>query len=151
MHEIVEIRRYHPSDLDAIIDAWQAASVVAHPFLSREFIEAERSRIAELYMPNAETWVCVADGQVRGFVALLDDEVGALFVHPDHHGKGLGRQLMDKAVSLRGRLVLDVFRDNHIGRTFYDRYGFRACYEHRHEETGHIFVRMNYDPETSNP
>jgi len=139
------IRPYHPDDTDAIVDVWYAASRLAHPFLTPEFMEAERRRIRELYLPNAETWVCVLDGDVRAFIALLGDEVGGLFAHPDYHKRGLGRALMDKAAGLRDRLFLDVFKENHIGRAFYESYGFRYRDEHVHEETGHLLVRMEYD------
>lgn len=140
----MEIRRYRPGDLDAVLDIWYEASLLAHPFLTQEFLESERRNIREIYMPEAETWVCVTEGRVRAFIALLGNEVGAIFAHPDHHGRGLGRALMDKAVDLRSELHLDVFKENAIGRAFYDRYGFHPRHEHVHEETGHTLIRMEY-------
>jgi GNAT superfamily N-acetyltransferase len=43
-------------------------------------------------------WVCEIDGKIAGFaiVDLLDQNVWALFVHPDHEGKGIGRKLHDE-------------------------------------------------------
>ena len=42
-------------------------------------------------------WVCVNDGNILGFaiVDLVDHNVWALFVHPDHDKKGIGRKLHD--------------------------------------------------------
>ncbi len=51
---------------------------------------------------------------------------------------------MDKAVALRGNLFLDVFKENSIGRAFYDRYGFRTTREHFHEQTGNALLRMEF-------
>ena len=42
-------------------------------------------------------WVCEIDGKVVGFsiVDIIDKNVWALFVHPDHDKKGIGRELHD--------------------------------------------------------
>lgn len=39
------IRKYKASDRDALLEVWQDASALAHPFLSKDFMaEAERIR-----------------------------------------------------------------------------------------------------------
>ena len=65
------IRPYNDQDLDDLLAAWAAASEVAHPFLSPEFLASERDNIPNLYLPNAETWVYEADGRVVAFIALI--------------------------------------------------------------------------------
>jgi putative acetyltransferase len=138
------IRPYCDKDLDQLLSAWAAASALAHPFLSAEFVNQERENIPNLYLPNSETWICERGGRVDGFVALLGNEVGALFVHPDHHRQGIGRGLMDKAAELRGDLEVEVFAANEIGRAFYDRYGFRFLDRTRHEPTGQDLLRLRF-------
>lgn len=136
------IRQFKESDTESIIDVWFRASQLATPFLSGEFLTEERQNIRDLWLPSAETWVYEDEGQVTGFLSLIGNEVGAIFVHPECQGKGVGRKLMDHAVSLRGGLFLDVFRDNQTGRRFYERYGFKFEREHMHEQSGHVQVRM---------
>lgn len=136
------IRAYRDSDLDELLEAWYRASLVAHPFLSADFLEQERENISAIYLPAAETYVYEKDGRVVGFIALVGDEVGGIFVDPALHGQGVGRALMDHARGLRTRLELDVFKDNAIGRRFYDRYGFRLVEEHQHEGTGQWLLRL---------
>ena len=136
------IREYENKDLTELLDAWYSASKVAHPFLSEEFFEQERKNIASIHLPNAETWVYELDGAVVGFIALIGNEVGAIFLDPKYHGKGIGRALMDHARSIRGVLELDVFKDNTIGRGFYEKCGFTEEYEHVHEETGFMQLRL---------
>jgi putative acetyltransferase len=133
------------NDLRAVLDVWDAASRVAHPFLDEAFLAKERREIAEVHLPNAETWVCELGGVVAGFVALVGEEVGGLFVHPEHHRKGIGRALMDHSSGLREVLYLDVFEENRVGRAFYDRYGFEVVGERVHEETGRRQLRMHFD------
>ncbi|MFG0264496.1 MAG: GNAT family N-acetyltransferase [Rhodopirellula sp. JB055] len=140
------IRSYEPTDLDELLDVWMSASEVAHPFLSPEFLSQERENIATIYLPNAETWVYEVDGTVVGFLALLGNEVGGIFVAPTHQKRGIGRQLMDHAVSLRGNLELEVFVDNSIGRGFYQRYGFVSLEQKPHPPSGHPILRLRYAP-----
>ena len=120
----MELRPYQEADFDQLITAWRAASVVAHPFLSPDFLDAEVDSIRDMYLPAAETWVAIDGETVVGFLALLGDEIGAIFVHPSHWKQGIGRALMDKAASLRDKLTLEVFEENEIGRALYKRYGF---------------------------
>jgi putative acetyltransferase len=136
------IRRYREKDCDAVIAIWLAASRVATPFLGEEFLLAEQATIRDQHLPNAETWVYEEDGAVVGFLALIGHEVGGLFVDMKSQGQGVGRVLMDHARELRGSLYLDVFKDNAVGRRFYDRYGFRFRYEHLHAASGHVQLRL---------
>ena len=75
--------------------------MIGHPFLDERFFRQERNKIGEVYLPNAETWVFEEDGAVIGFVALIGNEVGGLFVASQYHGRGIGRALMDHAKSTK--------------------------------------------------
>jgi putative acetyltransferase len=143
----VNIRPYENADLAAVLSSWEAATRLAHPFMSNEFIAQEKANVAELYIPNTDTWVAEIDGSVEGFVALIGNEVGAIFLQPRQHGKGVGRALMDKAKELHGSLEVQVFKDNQIGRNFYARYGFEGQEETRHEPTGRKILRLRFDAE----
>ena len=142
------IRKYEERDLDDLLAAWAAASEVAHPFLSPEFLASERENIPNLYLPNAETWVYEADGRVVAFIALIGNEVGAIFVHSDHQRTGIGQVLMDKAKSLREELEVEVFVANSIGRAFYAKYGFKPVEEKVHEPTGQDVLRLRLSSST---
>lgn len=60
--------------------------------------------------------------------------LGRLYVRSSHHGRGLGRRLMDEAVSL-GKLAelrtleLTVWENNTAAIAFYEYVGFSACGE----------------------
>lgn len=138
----MQLRPYEDSDLDQLIVAWRAASVVAHPFLTPDFLEEEVSNIKDVYLPVTENWVAVEGEEIVGFLSLLGEEVGAIFVHPSYWGQGAGRALMDKAVELRGSLTLDVFEENKTGRAFYDKYGFRVTGRSIHKQTGLPILHM---------
>ena len=139
------IRSYTEDDLGEVLDAWYEASFVAHSFLSEEFFATERQQIAERWLPIAETIVYEADGRVVGFVALVGNEVGAIFVLPEYQGRGIGRALVDRARELLQFLELDVFEANATGRRFYEAYGFVQVDRDIHEASGQPQLRLRLD------
>lgn len=144
------IRPYEKHDLEDLLETWYAASQMALPFLGDDFFDVERHNITQIYLPMADTFVCETEGRVVGFIALIKNEVGAIFVHPEYHGRGFGRALMDHARMLRGDLEVEVFKENRIGREFYRRYGFTFHDEHIHEETGEALLRLVYSENSAN-
>jgi putative acetyltransferase len=138
------IRSYHEDDLDAVIAAWYAASLIAHSFLDEAFFEQERRNIAEIYMTRAHTMVYEHEGQVVGFISLVENEVGGIFVDPARQGFGFGRKLMNYAAQLHPILELDVFEENRIGRRFYERYGFVLLKQCTNDEFGRDVLRLQY-------
>jgi putative acetyltransferase len=142
------IRRYLPADCEDVLNVWAGASAVAHPFLSKEFLELERQKIPNVYLPKAETWVWEADGHVVGFISLLGSEVGAIFIDPRFQGSGIGRALMDRARALRGELEVEVFEQNVRGREFYAKYGFEVLHDKVHRETGFKVMRLRLAADT---
>jgi putative acetyltransferase len=137
------IRPYRNADIEAILDIWEQASRVAHHFLADEFLAEERQNIRDKYIPAAQTWVWEDGGGPQGFMSLVGFEVGAIFVRPHQHNRGIGRALMDTAFSLHDYLELDVFEANSIGRRFYDRYGFTRVDRYIHDETGQPMLKLH--------
>jgi putative acetyltransferase len=140
------IRSYADHDTDAVVSIWRAASELAHPFLSVPFLDAEAQNVRNVYPRYAEIWVLEDNGMPIGFISLIDSEVGAIFLQPEHHGLGHGRAMMDFAVSKTGAVTLDVFKANAIGRAFYDRYGFRQVGEYVHEASGQETLTLAFTP-----
>jgi ribosomal protein S18 acetylase RimI-like enzyme len=85
-----------------------------------------------LSTPNAYYAGYFDDGDLRGMVAarMVDEStlrIVQLYVHPEHQRKGIGRKLMDAAVTHFDKavtIVLEVEEDNPKGVAFYRRYGF---------------------------
>jgi putative acetyltransferase len=141
------IRPYINDDLEAVLLAWETASTLAHPFLTAEFRQTERHNIPTVYLPAADTWVAEEDGQVIGFISLIGNEVGALFVQPAFHGKGVGRALMNQAKALHDELEVEVFAANDIGQNFYQKAGFTWLHDYLHEPTGQKMLRLKLSGE----
>jgi len=139
------IRLYQEKDIEDIIEVWYQASLIAHPFLTEQFLEQEDNNLRERFLPNSQTWVYEMQGRVVGFISLLDNEVGGIFVHPFWQRQGIGKALMDKASSLHENLELDVFAANKQGRSFYAKFGFEPVKKFRDETNGEMSIRLRYE------
>ena len=138
------IRKYQQADTEAIIAVWLEASALAHPFLSDDFIEKEKQNIRNVYLPNTETWVYLNEDKVVGFISMIGNEVGAIFLRPALHGQGIGLQLMNLVAQLHDTLEVEVFEKNLIGRSFYKKYGFVEIKKHIHKDTGFMLLRLKF-------
>lgn len=136
------IRAYEPKDTDALVEIWEKANALAHPFLPQDFVAQVKTDMRNIYLPNAETWVLEQQGQPIGFIAMIGNDIGGLFLDPAHHGRGWGKAMVDHVVAFKGPLKVEVFSANAIGRPFYERYGFLLQDEHMHEASGQITARM---------
>ena len=136
------IRKHIEGDLEQIMDVWYASSTLAHPFLNSAFVEKVNNDMRHMYIPGSETWVYESDHKVVGFISMIDDEIGGLFVLPQNHNIGIGTKLVDYISRLHEKLEVEVFEKNEIGRAFYAKYGFKVIKEFAHEESGERVLRL---------
>ncbi|ANK73669.1 MULTISPECIES: GNAT family N-acetyltransferase [Ensifer] len=130
------IRAYRAADLEELSAIWFEASITAHAFVGEARLREQRLLIETVYLPNAETWVAIRDGEPAGFVSLLDDFIGGLFVSPRHQGAGIGRLLVSHALQLKGQLRLEVYTANSQAYAFYENLGFEEQSRRSEDDEG---------------
>ncbi|WP_306455013.1 GNAT family N-acetyltransferase [Pseudovibrio flavus] len=141
------IRPYTADDLASVVECWEQATRLAHPFFSEDFIASEKHNLEHIYLPNTVTYVAEADGKVVGFIALMGNEIGGLFVSPDHHRQGIARTLVDVAMALNPLgLKVEVFEKNDGGKSFYSAYGFEKSEGKTFEPLNEPLLVMTYAP-----
>ena len=136
------IRKHKEQDLEQIINVWYQSSTIAHPFLSTSFVEKVKSDMTNLYIPNSETWVYEIDTEIVGFISMIDNEIGGLFVLPKNHSTGIGTKLVNFVTDFHNELEVEVFEKNKIGRAFYNKYGFILIKEFDHKKSGERVLRL---------
>ncbi|WP_432118336.1 N-acetyltransferase family protein [Streptomyces sp. bgisy032] len=146
----LRIREMTPADCDRVAEirvrGWQHAyrGLIPQSYLDGLSVaaDAERRRasltradggvvnlVAEDAGGEVVGWAC--HGPYRdGEVLSADGELYALYVHPDHVGRGAGRALLAESVTRcaaagHGRLLLWVLKENVRARRFYERAGLR--------------------------
>jgi putative acetyltransferase len=114
-----------PDDYLAIVDLWEASVRATHTFLPEEDIRMFRPLILEEYL-DAVALRCArtADDTITGFLGVADNKVEMLFIDPALMGRGIGRLLLDVAVSDLGATLVDVNEQNPDAVGFYLHYGF---------------------------
>lgn len=64
-------------------------------------------------MPQAPLTLAVDEtDRALGFMFLHEGHMEALFIDPDHHGKGIGKALVESALALHPALTTDVNEQN---------------------------------------
>jgi len=116
----------HANDYARMVEVWEASVRATHHFVAESDIEIFRPMVrgALPHIPLA----CVRDnkGIVAGFVAVADNKVEMLFIHPDFRGQGVGRRLLIHAIESMGATGLDCNEQNEQALGFYRRMGFEV-------------------------
>ena len=137
------IRAYRDHDLANVVNIWYEASKIAHSFISAETLTIQKDVIINIYIPKAKIWVIQDNEEIVGFIALLDNLIGGLFISPIHQHKGYGTRLIEYAKSLESNLLVEVFQANHQAQNFYKKCGFVVIGKRLEETTGFPLFTMS--------
>lgn len=136
------IRPFEQGDTNAVMDLWHDVAVHDQAFVPKAFWDEMKEVVRTQYLPASRTWVFVdEDGVVAGFVSLLGDLVGALFVRRESQSRGIGAMLVEKAAEAQRPLFVEVYEKNARARAFYRRCGFAEVARFVQNETGESIVR----------
>jgi putative acetyltransferase len=140
------IRAYQDNDLADVVNIWYAASKIAHSFISPEILTQQKEAIINIYIPKANIWLIQEQEQTVGFIALLENLIGGLFISPNHQHKGYGTRLIEYAKSLESNLLVEVFQANHQAQNFYKKCGFVIIGETLEATTSLPLFTMSLNP-----
>lgn len=118
------IRRARPQDGARAVAIWAAAVDATHDFLA----PADRAAIGRevaAFLPAAPLWLAVDDDdRAQGFMLLDGAHMEALFIDPGQRGTGIGRRLVEHALTLHPAITTDVNEQNAQAVGFYRHLGF---------------------------
>ena len=103
------IRKHEEADLDILLNIWEDASTLAHPLLDSIFTEKVKVDMRKLYLPNSNTWIFEENKTAIGFISMLGNEIGGLFVNPKNQSKGIGTSLVNYVAQMHPVLEVEVF------------------------------------------
>lgn len=133
------IRKLNEADIDKVMDIWMKSTIKAHDFISKEYWQNNYNTVKEVYIPMSETFVYKDVQGIKGFISVINNEfIGALFVDIDFQGNGIGKQLLDYAVSKYGKLQLAVYKENKKSVEFYINRGFKIIEEQINDDSKHV-------------
>lgn len=114
-------------EYELLTAVWEESVRATHHFLSEEDITSLRPRVLNDYLAAVVLRAYKgADGHILGFVGVSGKRIEMLFISPESRGKGIGRRLLQHAITEMGANILDVNEQNPQALEFYLKMGFRV-------------------------
>lgn len=131
-----------------------------HNFLSRAYSTENLGRSVErdLKSPKRNFLIAEFNNEVVGYAQtnrVNDEEYELLriYVRPEYHKMGIGKAFVDEYIQVLNpikKLFAWVAKENHIGRTFYEKSGFKAAEEKNETIEGQSKTQIKYELKITN-
>ncbi|MEG0533913.1 MAG: acetyltransferase, partial [Citrobacter sp.] len=96
------------------------------------------------FLPEAPLWVAVTEqDEPVAFMLLTDQHIDALFVDPDVRGSGVGKLLIEHALSMSSTLTTNVNEQNEQAVGFYKKMGFNVTGRTEVDDLGRPYPLLN--------
>jgi len=121
----MKIDKPSKSDYLRLIDIWEKSVRATHDFLPEENINTLKPLILEHYFDAVDLRVAIEEHQkIVGFIGVADENIEMLFIEPEYRGSGVGRLLLNNAISKQSATQVDVNEQNPQAVGFYQYCGF---------------------------
>ena len=124
------IRDYLPEDFNTVTILWRISREKSLPEFQRmkgHFFYEDQEYFREHVLMDDQVYVVESNERLVAFMAMRDDFIDHLYVHPDYQNRGIGKMLLDYARQLSpGHLWLYTLQINWNARAFYEKNGFAA-------------------------
>ena len=122
------IRDYRPEDFDAVTILWRISREKSLPEFQRakgHFFYEDQEYFRDHVLKENQVFVVEDDGKPVAFMALRDNFIDHLYVHPDYQQRGIGKALLDLAHQHSPEHIwLYTLQINTKARVFYEKNGF---------------------------
>ncbi|EBV2199774.1 acetyltransferase [Salmonella enterica] len=140
---MINIRRSRHEEGEKLIAIWRRSVDATHDFLSNAY-RAELEELVSDFLPEAPLWVAVIDqDEPVGFMLLTGEHMDALFIDPDVRGQGIGKMLVEHALTLAPGLTTNVNEQNTQAVGFYKKMGFKVTGRSEVDDLGKPYPLLN--------
>ncbi|HGN9373546.1 TPA: acetyltransferase [Citrobacter pasteurii] len=137
------IRRSRQDEGEKLVSIWCRSVDATHHFLSPDY-RTELEELVRSFLPEAPLWVAVTEkDEPVAFMLLTEQHIDALFVDPDMRGSGVGKLLIEHALSLASTLTTDVNEQNDQAVRFYKKMGFNVAGRSEVDGLGQPYPLLN--------
>lgn len=141
--------------IHTLVDLWNASVRATHHFLTEEDILRLTPFVYEAIRGITTLIVSYQDNQPLGFIGIEGEKIEMLFVAPAQIGKGIGKQLIRKAIENYHIRYVDVNEQNPQAAGFYRHLGFQVFERTETDEQGNPFpilkMELKKDKQINNP
>jgi len=140
---VINIRRSRHDEGEELIAIWCRSVDATHNFLSKEY-RVELEELVRSFLPEAPLWVAVTEkDEPIAFMLLTGEHMDALFVDPDVRGSGVGKLLINHALTLSSKLTTNVNEQNEQAVGFYKKMGFKVTGRSETDDLGKPYPLLN--------
>ncbi|EOX6950162.1 acetyltransferase [Klebsiella michiganensis] len=140
---VISIRRSRHDEGKKLIAIWRRSVDATHDFLSKEY-RAELEDLVSAFLPEAPLWVAVTEkDEPVAFMLLTGEHMDALFVDPTARGCGVGKLLIEHALTLAPKLTTNVNEQNEQAVGFYKKMGFKVTGRSETDDLGKPYPLLN--------
>jgi len=122
------IRDYRSADFDAVTILWRIAREKSIPEFQKakgHFFFEDQDYFRDFILKENSVFIVEIGQRPIAFMAMKDQFIDQLFVHPDHQNIGVGKALLEYARTLSPEhLWLYTLQINTSARAFYEKNGF---------------------------
>lgn len=121
----MNIKKADKTDYNEITAVWEDSVRATHDFLSETDINEIKADFKEKYLPMTDLYIYKSFfNEIVGFTGVSGDKVEMLFIASWARGGGIGKKLLNFAVSELGASKVDVNEQNISAAGFYRHAGF---------------------------
>ena len=117
------IREITVTDYPRLIEIWESAVVNTHDFLKEEDFAYYKKQLP-VYFPHVTLSGIEQEGILVGFAGVAEGNLEMLFVDNNYRGTGIGKKLIEYAISHLQVTKVDVNEQNTQAVGFYKHMGF---------------------------
>ncbi|MDR3506502.1 MAG: GNAT family N-acetyltransferase [Caulobacteraceae bacterium] len=122
----MRLRRAGLEDMPALAVLHRLTVRACLPFLPElHTAQEDLAYFCDQLFPSNTVWLVETDGMILGYAAATPGWLNHLYVHSDHHGRGVGERLLRQVMDGQDGLQLWAFQKNAAARRFYERHAFR--------------------------
>jgi putative acetyltransferase len=143
----IHIRKIRPEEGDLAVAIWRASVEATHDFLLPGDLEKLDAKVRD-FLPHVPLWVATDEhDRPIGFMGLSEAHMDSLFIDPAWRGAGVGRALVEHALTFHSALATEVNEQNEQAVGFYQRMGFIPTGRSPTDEQGFAYplIHLRYE------
>ncbi|MGM0216125.1 N-acetyltransferase [Enterococcus sp. AZ109] len=140
---IKELTNPTPQEIEEIAQLWLMSNLAAHSFIAADYWKNNYSEVLEM-LPNAQLFTYYHEGELAGFLGLMNEYIAGIFVKKEYQNRGIGQMLLAKAKKKHDSLTLAVYQKNQNAYCFYQKQGFKLLGKKLDSQTNEVEYQMSW-------
>ena len=138
-HHHIKIVPYSNALRMQLLDVWERSVLATHHFLKPADFESIKALVHSIDFNQFEVYCLMHQNEVAGFMGIAEQKIEMLFLSPAYVGKGLGKKLMEFALTEVKANKVDVNEQNIHAVAFYKKFGFQTYERSEKDDQGNDY------------